>query len=187
MGLAAFPKQGSLQRIQILWNLVSWHYSDCFGSKELNSDRGTGVWQWPSVFSCWRSISRRLLDRIPSDISGFFSGWFVCVWMWLGRKYSLHCYIGEKQRKTSWKEQCKAEYVFLLTRYKSLAGQTSRVLNILSNQTTAAFCSRIQGFSVPFFSPALAEKRELCCIWKHVSYRLTGPTVGRGKRASCSL
>lgn len=40
--------------------------------------RGTGDWQQPSVFSCWLSISRRLLDRIPSDISGFFSK-LVCV------------------------------------------------------------------------------------------------------------
>lgn len=100
VGLAVFPKQSSLQGTQIWWNPMPWHYSDRFGSMGLNSDRGTGVWQWPSVFSCWLSISRRLLDRIPSDISGFLSRLVcVCVWMWLGRKYPS-IVIWERSKET---------------------------------------------------------------------------------------
>lgn len=182
--LAAFPKQGSLQWTQLWWEPMSWHYSDRSGSKELSSERGTGVWQWPSVFSCWLSISRRLLDKIPSDISGFFSRLVcmsVCVRMWLGRKYFFHCYIGKKQRKTSLREKCKAEYIFLLTPHKSLPGQTSIVLNILPNKVKAKFCSCIQGFSVLSSSLHLQRNENLCCVWKRVTHGLAGPPIAQGR------
>lgn len=85
--------------------------------------------------------------------------------MWLGRKYSCRCYMGEKQRKTSLREHCKVEHIFLLSLYKPLPGQTSIVFNFLPNQVTAKFCSCIQGFSLPFLSSTFAEKREpLLCL-----------------------
>lgn len=95
--------------------------------------------------------------------------------------------MGEKQRKTSLREQCKVEYIFLLSLYRPLPGQTSIVFNILPNQVTTKFCSCIQGFSLSFLSAALAEKREplLCLEVPDIQFGWT--IVGRGKRASCSL
>lgn len=143
---------------------MTWHYADLFGSKELNSEvLETGINQVFSLVGflfpggCWIGSQAIYLASFPS--------WFVCVWMWLGRNYSLRCYMGEKQRKTSLKEQCKEECIFLWSLYKSLPGQTSLVLNILPNQVTAKFCSCVQGFSLPFLSPALVEKWEpLLCL-----------------------
>lgn len=95
--------------------------------------------------------------------------------------------MGEKQRKTSLKEQRKVEYIFLLTPYKSLPGQTSIVLNIPPNQVTAKFCSCIQGFSLPFLSPALAEKREPLLCLEACDIQIGWTYSGQGKESKLLL
>lgn len=107
---------------------------------------------------CWKRSQVIYLASFP--------GWFVwvCVRMWLGRKYSIYCFMVEKQRKTSLKEQCKVEYIFLLTPSKLLTDQTSVVLNSLPSKFKAKLCSCIQDFSSLSSPLHLQRKENLCSV-----------------------
>lgn len=87
----------------------------------------------------------------------------------------------ENQRKTSLKEQCKVEYIFLLTPSKLLTDQTSVVLNILPSKFKAKLCSCIQDFSSLSSPLPLQRKENLCSVWKHGTRGLGEPTAAEGR------